>query len=131
MDITSPAFEHHQTIPSRYTCEGENISPALIINSAIEGGVTLAILVEDPDAPHGVFTHWVAWNIPATTHEITEGKKLAFEGINDMGKIGYFGPCPPKGKPHRYILRCFSLIENWILNRAPPSPSFSKKWKVT
>lgn len=113
--IESPAFGNHQTIPSKYTCEGEDRSPPLTISSHAIEAVSFAIIVEDPDAPVGVFDHWLGWNIPAGQMSLPEGYQAPLEGINGFGKIGYKGPCPPRGKPHRYYFRIFALDQKLAL----------------
>lgn len=108
MEVSSPAFENGQKIPSKHSCQGENRSPLLRIESIPKGTVTFAIIVEDPDAPNGTFDHWVAWNIPPAK-ELEEGIKVANQGVNGFGSVGYKGPCPPPGSPHRYYFRVYAL----------------------
>lgn len=111
MLVESPAFVHEQKIPSRYTCEGENLSPPLTLLNVPHETVSLVIIVDDPDAPHGVFNHWIIWNIAPHQHQLPEGfhSSTAKEGVTGFGKIGYHGPCPPPGKPHRYFFKVFAL----------------------
>ena len=108
--LTSPDFAQGALIPSRFTCEGENISPALEITGVPAGAQTLVLVVEDPDAPSGTFTHWLVWNIPPGTTRILRGAVPghAFQGTNDFGNAGYSGPCPPSGT-HRYFFRLSAL----------------------
>ena len=108
--LTSPAFSYGSQIPSRYTCDGENINPHLIIHGVPAKAKSLALLVEDPDAPAGNWIHWVMWNIPPETKEIREHTVPmgAEEGYNTGRESGYDGPCPPSGT-HRYFFRLFSL----------------------
>lgn len=108
--LTSPAFNYGSQIPSRYTCDGENINPYLIIHGTPLQAKSLAMIVEDPDAPAGLWTHWVLWNIPPETKEIREHTAPwgAEEGMNTRNKISYDGPCPPSGT-HRYFFRLFAL----------------------
>lgn len=110
MVVTSPAFEHNAFIPSKYTCDGENISPPLLISDVPRDAKSLAIVVDDPDAPAGTWVHWVVWNIPPAASEIAENSvpKGAVEGITSFGKIGYGGPCPPSGT-HRYFFKLYAL----------------------
>ncbi len=110
MDLTSPSFAHHEDIPEKYTVDGENISPPLEIRGVPEKAQSLALIVQDLDAPIGIFTHWVVWNIPADTTRIEEGQAPpgAEEGMNGFGNVGYAGPCPPSGR-HRYRFRLFAL----------------------
>ena len=105
--ITSSAFEEGGYIPAKYTCEGPNINPPLKIEQVPHGAQTLAIIVEDPDAPKGVFDHWLAWNIERT-ELIGENTRPGVSGRNGFGKTGYFGPCPPSGS-HRYFFNVYAL----------------------
>jgi len=116
LQITSTAFQEGQAIPPVYTADGQNKSPPLKWKEPPAGTKVLALLCEDPDAPKGTFTHWVAFNIPAETRELSEGlpkeQKLAngtVQGKNDMGLIGYAGPAPPRGRPHHYQFELFAL----------------------
>ena len=110
MLITSPAFEQHQPIPQKYTCQGEDLSPPLQFQDAPAGTKSLALIMDDPDAPMGTFVHWVVWNLPPDTRQLSEGVKLKHqEGKNHFPKIGYGGPCPPPGKPHRYYFKLYAL----------------------
>lgn len=110
MQLTSPAFIDNQHIPDQYTCHGEDISPPLRIEDVPEKTVSLALIVDDPDAPKGDWVHWVMWNIPAGTREIPEDgvPPGATEGSTDFGTIGYGGPCPPSGI-HRYHFKLYAL----------------------
>jgi len=103
--------------PRKYTCDGEDVSPRIRISGIPEEAKSIAIIMDDPDAPIGVFTHWVIWNIPPM-EEIPEGipkDKIisspikAYQGVNDFRRIGYGGPCPPPGKPHRYFFKVYAL----------------------
>jgi Raf kinase inhibitor-like YbhB/YbcL family protein len=107
--ITSPAFQPNQRIPAKYSGEGEDINPPLNIEGIPEGTKSLALILEDPDAPSGTFDHWVAWNISPSQNEITENTTLGVQGLNSGRQHGYTGPYPPPGKPHRYIFRVFAL----------------------
>jgi len=102
--ITSTSFPVDGNIPTKYTCEGNNTSPALHIESLPAGTKSLAIIVHDPDAPMaGGFTHWVAWNI-APMSNIPENFKNGEQGLNGAGKAGYMGPCPPSGTHHYHFM---------------------------
>lgn len=114
LKITSSAFEDNGSIPSKYTCEGEDINPALAIEHIPVEAMSLAVIVDDPDAPAGVWVHWVMWNIPIT-HQIKENTVQGVQGLNDFGKQRYNGPCPPKGT-HRYLYKVYAL--NAILDLA-------------
>jgi Raf kinase inhibitor-like YbhB/YbcL family protein len=107
--ITSSAFTHGGTLPTRYGCSGQSLSPPLSFAGVPKGAKSLALIVTDPDAPSGTFTHWVAWNIPPDTKEIAEGHAApGSEGTSDFGKRGYGGPCPPSGS-HRYFFHLYAL----------------------
>jgi Raf kinase inhibitor-like YbhB/YbcL family protein len=116
--ITSPQFAAGDPIPTQFTCDGDDVSPALEWTEPPEGTVTLALIMEDPDAPINTFTHWLLWNLPPETRQLRESlahaKVLsqpagAHQGHNDFGRTGYGGPCPPPGKPHRYFFRLYAL----------------------
>ena len=107
--ITSSAFPEGKEIPKRFTCDGENVSPPLAWTGAPVGTKAFALILDDPDAPSGLFTHWIVFNIPASSHSLPEGvKPAADQGTNDFGKPGYGGPCPPKGR-HRYFFHLYAL----------------------
>ncbi len=109
MDIVSPVFEKGGNIPEKYSCDGKDINPPLEISDVPAGAESLALVMDDPDAPGGTFTHWVAWNIPPDTEKINEGEGPDFpQGKNDFGRSGYGGPCPPRGT-HRYYIKIFAL----------------------
>jgi Raf kinase inhibitor-like YbhB/YbcL family protein len=109
MQIETPAFQQGQPIPKKYTCSGEDVSPGLIFRSIPKGTKSFAIIVDDPDAPHGTFDHWLAWNIPGNTTSLKEGEKVPNQGINGFQEVRYRGPCPPPGKAHRYFFKLFAL----------------------
>ena len=107
--ITSTAFSEGKEIPKRFTCDGENVSPPLAWTGAPADAKAFALIVDDPDAPSGLFTHWIVFNLPASTHSLPEGVKPAEnQGTNDFRKVGYGGPCPPKGR-HRYFFHLYAL----------------------
>jgi Raf kinase inhibitor-like YbhB/YbcL family protein len=114
--VSSPAFQEGGTIPQQYTADGKNVSPPLHWSSGPEETKTYALVCEDPDAPRGIWTHWVLFNLSADTHELHEGMSHtgepsggARQGKNDFGKIGYGGPSPPPGAPHRYYFKVYAL----------------------
>ncbi len=105
--ITSPAFQEGGLIPLKFSCKGDNINPILEIKSLPAETKSLAVVVEDPDAPSGVFDHWVAWNLPPSSI-IDENSKAGVQGTNGRGEVGYAGPCPPSGT-HRYQFKVYAL----------------------
>ncbi|MDX9974979.1 MAG: YbhB/YbcL family Raf kinase inhibitor-like protein [FCB group bacterium] len=114
--LTSPAFNDDEAIPPRCTADGEDVSPALHWLDSPAETKSFALIVDDPDAPRGTWVHWVAWGIPAGRRELPEGvakQDRTAEGIsqgkNDFGKVGYNGPAPPPGKPHRYFFKLYAL----------------------
>jgi Raf kinase inhibitor-like YbhB/YbcL family protein len=114
--LQTNAFTEGGTIPKKYTCDGADVSPELTWSNAPAGTQSFALTVTDPDAPAGTWTHWVAWNIPASMTELPEGVPKSEilhsnmrQGKNDFKRIGYNGPCPPPGKPHRYFFRMYAL----------------------
>jgi len=108
--LESTAFRNAQAIPSRHTCEGEDLSPPLRWTNVPDGTRSLALVVDDPDAPNGVFVHWVAWGLDPDAGGLGEGESAPSEGRNDFGTSGYRGPCPPPGHGrHRYLFRLYAL----------------------
>lgn len=109
MKLTS-VFAHNDNIPSKYTCDGEDAAPELIISEVPENTKSLVLIVDDPDAPMGTWVHWVLYNIPTETTKInaqnlTQGTK---QGMTDFGRIGWGGPCPPSGT-HRYFFKLYAI----------------------
>jgi Raf kinase inhibitor-like YbhB/YbcL family protein len=108
LSVTSPTFENNQLIPTKYTCDGDDVNPPLTIEGIPEGTKTLVLIVDDPDAPMGTWDHWIVWNIPATTSKIAENTVPGTEGMNDSRRRSYGGPCPPSGT-HRYFFKVYAL----------------------
>jgi hypothetical protein len=109
MQLTTPAFTHNGKIPSKYTCDGENISPPLQISKIPEGTKSLVLIVDDPDAPAGDWVHWTVWNIPPDITSIPENNKpTGIEGMTDFNSTGWGSPCPPNGE-HRYFFKLYAL----------------------
>lgn len=108
--LESGAFDNAQAIPSRHSCAGDDVSPSLRWTNVPEGTRFLALVVDDPDAPGGVFTHWTAWGLDPEAGGLGEGEPAPGEGQNDFGTSGYRGPCPPPGHGrHRYVFRLYAL----------------------
>lgn len=110
MKVTSSAFQEGGTIPEKFSKNGQNVSPELRIENIPAEAKSLALIVDDPDAPVGLFTHWLAWNIDPRTTDIAEGSVPdgAVQGKNDFGESGYGGPQPPSGT-HRYYFKVLAL----------------------
>ena len=113
--LESPAFAEGGTIPRLHTCEGADLSPALEWSGEPEGTKSYVLIVDDPDAPVGTWTHWLLWDLPAATHALPQGFKAGQageSGTNDFGRTGYGGPCPPRGHgPHRYFFKLYAVKE--------------------
>ncbi len=116
--LTSPAFRDGAAIPPQHTCDGRDVSPALVWGGAPPGTATFALIADDPDAPGGTWVHWVIYNIPAHVTALPEGLETtqqprapagALQGRNDFRRTGYGGPCPPPGRPHRYFFKLYAL----------------------
>jgi len=110
ISITSSSFQAGGDIPAKFACDGTNVSPALQIGGVPNEAKSLVLIVDDPDAPRGLFTHWIIWNIDPKTTRIAENSAPAagVQGTNDFGKRNYGGPCPPSGT-HRYFFKIFAL----------------------
>jgi Raf kinase inhibitor-like YbhB/YbcL family protein len=110
LTLASQAFAEGEAIPARYSCEGDDVSPPLEWRGEPAATRSLALIVDDPDAPVGVFVHWLAWGIDPRRGALAEGESGAVEGTNGFGTIGYRGPCPPPGHgPHRYFFRIYAV----------------------
>jgi Raf kinase inhibitor-like YbhB/YbcL family protein len=114
--LTTTAFKNNASIPKKFTCDGEDVSPALAWSDPPAGTKSLALIVDDPDAPAGTWVHWVLFDLPADTRKLAEdtAKKREFpsgarQGVNDFREIGYNGPCPPRGAEHRYFFKLYAL----------------------
>lgn len=107
LSVSSPAFSHEGILPEKYSCDGEGINPPIVIDNIPEEAKKLALIVEDPDAPSGVYDHWIVWNIPVRK-SIAENSNPGTSGNNSSGKTGYHPACPPSGE-HRYFFHVFAL----------------------
>ena len=108
MTVTSPDFKEGQMIPPRFTCDGESVNPGLVIENIPKDAKSLAMIVDDPDAPGGTFTHWVMYNVPVTSR-ISTNSQPGIQGQNSKKRNGYAGPCPPAGETHRYFFKVYAL----------------------
>jgi Raf kinase inhibitor-like YbhB/YbcL family protein len=116
MQLSSTAFAEGQPIPARHTCDGDNVSPALMWSGVPPGAKSLVLIADDPDAPVGTWVHWVLYDLPPTAAELPEAlprdqyiPEGAKQGLNDFKHLGYGGPCPPAGKPHRYYFKVYAV----------------------
>ncbi len=116
MQLTSTAFAEGAAIPTKHTCDAKNVSPPLKWTGAPPGTKSLALIADDPDAPVGTWVHWVLYDLPASVSELPEDVAKsqyvaggAKQGLNDFRHLGYGGPCPPHGKPHRYFFKLYAL----------------------
>lgn len=115
-ELRSPAFPPGGEIPVKYTCDGPDLSPPLRWTDPPAGTKSFALVVDDPDAPAGTWVHWVLYGLPASLRELPEGVParetvtgIGTQGVNDFRKVGYGGPCPPRGPAHRYVFRLYAL----------------------
>lgn len=116
LELTSDSFDEGETIPVRHTCDGEDLSPPLSIRGVPDEAESLALIVDDPDAPAGTWVHWVLYRLPAATESLPQGVPAdaevldgTLQGENDFGDPGWGGPCPPPGEEHRYVFRLYAL----------------------
>jgi Raf kinase inhibitor-like YbhB/YbcL family protein len=116
MKLTSTAFQAGSDIPNKYTCSGADVSPALSWTEAPADTKSFVLITDDPDAPAGTWVHWVLYDLPGSARQLAEDVPRTdsispggVQGQNDFGKIGYRGPCPPPGKPHRYYFKLYAL----------------------
>jgi Raf kinase inhibitor-like YbhB/YbcL family protein len=129
--LESTAFKQEGNIPRKFTCEGEDVSPALSWGEPPAGTRSMALIADDPDAPAGTWVHWVLYDLGPGLRQLPEGmarteeiQGIGRQGINDFRKVGYGGPCPPPGKPHRYFFKLYAL------NQAPALPPRATKQDV-
>lgn len=116
LELKSPAFSNNEFIPKKFSCQGDNVSPALNWDGVPEGTQSIALICDDPDAPMGTWVHWVVYDLPPQARSFLEAvddsetlADGAKQGKTDFGKVGYGGPCPPPGKPHRYFFKLYCL----------------------
>jgi len=123
LSLSSPVFQESEKILVKYTCDGQDISPPLMWGDPPSGTQALALTMDDPDAPGGVFTHWVIFNLPVDSRELPEAvprdnqlENKALQGMTDFGRIGYGGPCSPTGPAHHYLFSLYALAQPLDLN---------------
>ena len=136
LTITSTAFAEGETVPRQYTCDGPDISPPLAWSGVPKKAKSLALICDDPDAPVGTWVHWVIFNIAADSTGLPEGVPVepklatgAVQGKNSWKKVGYGGPCPPPGKPHRYFFKLYALDTVLALDSNATSSNVEKAMK--
>ena len=115
MKLRSPEFENNKFIPKKFTCQGDDVNPALIIEDVPADAKSLALIVDDPDAPMGTWVHWVVFDIPVVS-KIEENSIPGKQGRNNFGRENYGGPCPPSGT-HRYFFKIYALDKELNLNK--------------
>lgn len=115
-ELTSSAFKEGELIPKKHTCDGADVSPPLQWTGAPSTTQSFVIIADDPDAPAGIWVHWVLYQVPLDLRGLKEGVSPqeslpdgSLQGVNDFKRIGYGGPCPPPGKPHRYLFKLYAL----------------------
>ncbi len=130
LNVSSPAFEENGNIPRQYTCDGKDVSPPLTIEQVPKQARSLALIVDDPDAPGGTWVHWVVWNIPPEVRDIKENTAPpgGAQGKNDFKKNGYGGPCPPGGT-HRYFFKVYALDTTLRIGRDATASDLRKAMK--
>ena len=128
ISLSSPAFAEGESIPTRYSCEGDNASPALSWSGVPEDAKSLLVEMEDPDAPRGTFRHWMLYDLPPETVSLAEDVGVVqrptaggVHGSNDYPRSGYSGPCPPRGETHRYVFTIYAL--NKVVDTPPGLPA--------
>jgi Raf kinase inhibitor-like YbhB/YbcL family protein len=129
MEIESPAFSEGDPVPIRFTCDGENVSPPLRWSGVPEEATELRIIVTDPDAPRGTFTHWLVTGVSASASSVAEGTAPAGGTVesNDFGDASYGGPCPPHGSPHRYLFSIEALdAEGEVIDSARLTATYGR-----
>lgn len=135
-EISTTAFPDGEMIPKKSTCDGSDVSPPLSWTQAPAGTQSFALIMDDPDAPVGNWVHWVIYNLPANTRQLPEGVEKqeqlasgATQGRNDFRRIGYGGPCPPPGKPHRYYFKLYALDTKLTLKSGATKPELERAMK--
>ena len=133
--LQSSAFQNGGSIPKKFTCEAADVSPELTWSGAPEKTQSFALIADDPDAPMGTWVHWVIYDLPPNTAKLPEGvpkqeqAASGAQGKNSSGKIGYGGPCPPPGKPHRYFFKLYALDSKLNLKPGARKPEVEAAMK--
>ncbi len=134
--LSSAAFSSGEMIPKKFTCDGPDVSPQLSWKEAPAATQSFALIMDDPDTPVGTWVHWVLYKLPADTTGLPEGIEKqgqiatgALQGHNDFRKIGYGGPCPPPGKPHRYYFKLYALDTKLDLKAGATKPDLEGAMK--
>lgn len=136
LEVESSAFRAGEAIPTRYTCDGEDLSPALSWSEPPAGSQSLVVICDDPDAPVGTWVHWVLFNIPPTTRSLPEGVPadpavagVGTHGSNSWHRLGYGGPCPPAKSTHRYYFKVYALDTHLALKAGADRQAVEKAMK--
>ena len=119
MEISSPSFEHNTSMPAKYTCQGEDINPPLVISGIPEGTQSLVLIMDDPDAPRATWDHWIVFNMAPLARIDEDSVPAGIQGRNSWGRNDYGGPCPPSGT-HRYFFKLYAL--DAVLDLPPGTP---------
>ena len=127
IQVSSSAFADGEMIPTKYTCDGENLSPPLIWSGIPQGAKSVALIMDDPDAPAGTWVHWVLYDLSADLDGLDEGVRgIGVDGVNSWNNTGYGGPCPPAGNPHRYFFKLYALDTELYLQSGTPKADIEK-----
>ena len=136
LSLKSTAFVHEGDMPRNYTCDGADVSPALAWNDPPAGTQSFSLIMDDPDAPAGTWVHWVIYDLPAQAQELREGvpkekelKDGSRQGRNDFSRLGYGGPCPPRGAAHRYFFKLYALDTRLALQPGSSKADLEKAMK--
>ena len=127
MKVTSPSFKNNEELPSKFTCEGDDINPQIQINEIPKNTESLALIIDDPDAPAGIWTHWVVFNVPVQS-TIKENSIPGIQGFNSFRRVDYGGPCPPSGT-HRYFFKVYALDDKLDLTEGAALKEVGKAMK--
>jgi Raf kinase inhibitor-like YbhB/YbcL family protein len=129
MQLTSPSFKDKDPIPEMFTCHGSNVNPELDIANIPPKTKSLALIIDDPDAPEGTWVQWILYDIPPTTAKIPQNSSAGIEGLTDFGTFHYTGPCPDNKRVHRYSFRVYALSDRPELTEGYIKPDLEHKMK--